>query len=95
MFLLTAGEVIYAIDASAFLADVSPVSHRGRVNSIVNLISNGGRMISPLIIGKVIAFGGLAIGWLTVSAASFAGALLLIAFMHNKTIKRQINTIEQ
>lgn len=94
MFLLTMGEIIYFIDAYAFLADFSPSSHRGRLNSVVNLISNGGRMISPLIIGRVIVTSGLAVGWLSVSAASLLGAVLLISFMNNKKIKRQINMIE-
>ncbi|MBT3319406.1 MAG: MFS transporter [Clostridia bacterium] len=94
MFLLTMGEIICAIDAYAFLADVSPASHRGRLNSVVNMISNGGRMISPLIIGQVIATGGLAVGWLSVSAASLLGAVLLISFMNNRRIKKQINMIE-
>ena len=95
MFLLTMGEIICAIDAYAFLADVTPSSHRGRLNSIINFISNGGRVISPLIIGQLIVAGGLGVAWLTASSASLLGALLLIAFMNNRTIKRQINTIKQ
>ena len=42
----------------------------------------------------VIATGGFAFGWITISAASLLGAVLLISFMNNRKIKQQINMIE-
>ena len=87
MFLLTMGEVIISVDAYAFISNMSPSSHRGRVNSLVGIIGNSGRMISPVIIGQVIAISGLALGWLTVSAVAFIGALLLFVFMNTGIYK--------
>ena len=78
MFLLTMGEILITVDAFAFVSNMSPSTHRGRVNSIVNMIGNGGRMISPLIIGQVIASGSIKLAWLAVSAASLMGAVLLM-----------------
>ena len=86
MFILTMGEVIISVDAFAFISSMSPSSHRGRVNSIVSIISNSGRMLSPLIIGWIITVGGFGAGWLTTSLAAFAAAGLLFMFMNLKSI---------
>jgi len=74
MFLLTLGEVLNTIDNRSFLANYSPSSHRGRLNSIMNIISSSGRMISPLVVGSLITSGGIASGWTAVSAAAITGA---------------------
>lgn len=82
MFLMTLGEVALTIDAFAFIAGMSPSSHRARVNSVVNIIASVGRVISPFIIGQVIAHGGLGDGWLTVALVSLFGAILALIFMN-------------
>lgn len=82
MFLMTLGEVALTIDAFAFIAGMSPSSHRARVNSVVNIIASIGRVISPFIIGQVIAHGGMGYGWLTVALVSLFGAILALVFMN-------------
>lgn len=95
MFLLTLGEVVSTIDSRAFLANISPSSHRGRVNSVVNLISGAGRMISPLAIGYVIANIGITVGYITISSASVLAAILLFLSMQNRKMRKQINMVDK
>lgn len=82
MFLMTLGEVALTIDAFAFIAGMSPSSHRARVNSVVNIIASVGRVISPLIIGQIIAHTGMGCGWLTVALVSLFGGILALLFMN-------------
>ena len=93
VFFLTFGEVIIVIDAQAFIANFSPSSHRARLNSITMMISGIGRMLSPLIIGQVIACSTLDAAWIVVSSAALMGAALLFVIMRNKRVDSQIMRI--
>ena len=90
MFILTMGEVIISVDAFAFISSMSPSSHRGRVNSVVGIIANAGRMVSPVIIGWIITVGGLGTGWLTTSLVALAAAGLLFMFMNSRGINKSM-----
>ena len=87
MIILTTGEMIMTIDAQAFIADYSPSSHRGRLNSVVNSISGTGRMLSPAVIGYVVAGCGLAAGWWTVSLTALVGGVLLVGIIRSGIFK--------
>lgn len=87
MIILTTGEMIMTIDAQAFIADYSPSSHRGRLNSVVNSISGVGRIISPLVVGYIIASCNLAAGWWTVALTALVGGLLLIGIIRSGVFK--------
>lgn len=87
MIILTTGEMIMTIDAQAFIADYSPSSHRGRLNSVVNSISGVGRIISPLVVGYIIANCNLAAGWWTVALTALVGGLLLIGIIRSGVFK--------
>jgi MFS family permease len=95
MFLFTTGEILNTIDARSFLVNFSPSSHRGRLNSVMNIISSSGRMMSPLVIGTLIASGGTAAGFTAVSVAAIAGAgLLFTLFCTSRLLKRNAVHIE-
>jgi len=93
MFFLTFGEVIVVIDAQAFIANFSPSSHRARLNSVTQMISGTGRMLSPLIIGQVIASYSLSTAWAVVSIAAMSGSVILIGIMKNRKIDQQVRRI--
>lgn len=93
VFFLTFGEVIIVIDAQAFIANFSPSSHRARLNSITMMISGIGRMLSPLIIGQVIASSTLNSAWAVISSAALIGAVILFGIMRNKRVDSQIMRI--
>ncbi len=89
MFLFTTGEILNTIDAQSFLVNYSPSSHRGRMNSIFNVLRSLGRGASPLVIGLLITAKGTALGFTAVSAAAIAGAgLLWTLFSTSPLLKR-------
>jgi len=87
MTILTIGEMVMTIDAQAFVADYSPSSHRGRLNSVVNSISGTGRMLSPMIVGAVITAASLQSAWVLVSAAGVVGGIVLIGATRTKSFR--------
>ncbi len=85
--ILTLGEMIMTIDAQAFIADYSPSTHRGRLNSVVNSISGTGRMLSPMIVGAVITAATLQSAWVLVTAAGVFGGIVLLSATRTKSFR--------
>ncbi len=76
----TVGEIINATNIGVYIANHTPISHRGRFNSMINIISGTGGSISPYITGKFIQGYGVNNVWpcifLLAIAASFFMYLL-------------------
>jgi len=76
----TIGEIINATNIGVYIANHTPVSHRGRFGAIINIISGTGGSISPYIMGGFIARNGVNNVWpvifLLAMAASFFMYLL-------------------
>jgi len=70
-FLWTMGEILMATNYGAYLADHSPINHRGRFNSILNAITGAGYALGPLLSGMLISKTGLINSWIAVSLAAF------------------------
>ncbi len=72
----TVGEIINATNIGVYIANHTPISHRGRFNAIINIISGTGGAISPYIMGGLIAHKGVSNVWpiifILALAASFA-----------------------
>lgn len=60
----TIGEIIEATNAGVYIANNSPITHRGRFNSIVPLISGVGFAFGPYIFGSFIEAYGLRNMWI-------------------------------
>ncbi|HSQ89907.1 MFS transporter [Romboutsia sp.] len=86
VFLLTLGEVLIAINNSAFIANNTPPSHRGRISSIIPIVSGIGYALGPMVMGKIIDSNGIFMAWMLVTVVSFIGALELI-LLKKLTIK--------
>lgn len=93
MFIFTFGEVIMTIDAGVFIAGMLPSSHRGRIDSIVSIITGMGRVLSPMVIGWIIAISGLGAGWMAISGAGFIGCAMLFALMRSRSGRKQIDIV--
>lgn len=60
---LTVGEVLWATGAPAYVANHSPVTHRGRFQSALNVIQNSGSMAGPWLGGLASGAWGLGVLW--------------------------------
>ncbi|MBN2627892.1 MAG: MFS transporter, partial [Spirochaetales bacterium] len=61
--LWTTGEVLDAVNSGVFVANRSPINHRGRFSSLFLMTKGVGRSLSPLLSGLIISFGGTAPLW--------------------------------
>ncbi len=93
MFIFTFGEVIMTIDWGVFIAGMLPSSHRGRIDSIVNIITGMGRVLSPMVIGWIIAMSGLGAAWMAISGAGFIGCAALLALIRSRSGRKQIDSV--
>jgi MFS family permease len=76
----TLGEIIQTINTSVYVADNSPITHRGRFSGIITFITEIGFIASPLIMGYFIKHNGVTKVWPLVFILSIAAALLMYIF---------------
>ncbi len=95
MFIFTLGEVVMTIDTGVFVAGMLPSSHRGRIDSIYSSIVSIGRVMSPMVIGRVIASSSLSMAWVVISAAAVFGSAALYALIRSRTGKKQIDIVSE
>jgi MFS family permease len=63
VFIFTLGEIIISINLMPFIANHTPASHRGRMNSIIPMIMAIGQTIGPLIMGRFVTSNSINYGW--------------------------------
>ncbi len=89
----TIGEIINATNIGVYIANHTPISHRGRFNSMIGIITSTGGSISPYITGKFIQSYGVNQVWpfifLLAVIASFSMFLL---GTHEKVRQRSLST---
>jgi len=66
-FLITLGEIIVTISSSPFIANHTPASHRGRINSILPIISGFGYAIGPFMMGMVLSITSINKAWIVIA----------------------------
>jgi fucose permease len=74
----TLGETLHHINANAYIASLSPQSHRARINSILPLIYGTGYGMAPMLSGQFIASQGMENLWLLVMMLSAVGAICMV-----------------
>lgn len=74
----TVGEIINATNIGVYIANHSPITHRGRFNSIINIITGTGSAISPYIMGGFIAARGVTNVWPVISIISLVAAVSML-----------------
>lgn len=73
----TIGEILNATNVGVYIANHTPISHRGRFNSIINLISGTGGAISPYVMGGFIALNGVENVWPIIFTLGMSAAILI------------------
>lgn len=82
---LTVGEVLWATGAPAYVANHSPVTHRGRFQSALNVIQNSGSMAGPWLGGVASGAWGLVVLWPLTLVVMLVAALGLVVLHRRET----------
>ncbi|MCC7568162.1 MAG: MFS transporter [Candidatus Methanofastidiosa archaeon] len=81
----TLGEILTATNANVYIANHTPMSHRGRFNAIMSVISGVGMSFNPLLVGLYIRAYGIRMVWpLMLCISLLASALMLAVYRHDK-----------
>jgi hypothetical protein len=76
-FIFTVGEVLEATNAGAYIANHSPITHRGRFNALITMITSIGGAVGPYFFGKFITAFGLFDLWILCFSLTFASGLFM------------------
>lgn len=80
-FIYTTGEILDVTNAGVYVANHSPVTHRGRFSAVISMITSAGFAIGPYLFGKFISSYGLPKLWyLCFLLAVLSGLFLLFLY---------------
>ena len=77
--LFTFGEIVTTISTGVFIADATPPTHRGRVNSAANLIRGSGYAVGPVAMGRILEKSSYFSGWMIIAGLMGVGFALMLA----------------
>jgi MFS family permease len=77
VFIMTLGEILVSVNSRSFIADYTPASHRGRVSSILPIITGAGYTLGPVITGKVISTLSFTAAWIITACIGFVSAAMM------------------
>ncbi len=86
----TIGEILSATSTGVYIADHAPMSHRGRFNSILTIITGAGAAIGPLIMGRYIKSYGVRRVWPLVFVLTMCSASLMFVLYRKEKNKKKI-----
>lgn len=86
----TIGEILNATNSGVYIADHAPMSHRGRFNSILTIITGAGSAIGPLIMGRYIKSYGVRMVWPLVFVLTMCSASLMFMLYRKERNKKRI-----
>jgi MFS family permease len=87
----TIGEILNATNSGVYIADHAPMSHRGRFNSILTIITGAGSAIGPLIMGRYIKVHGVRMVWpLVFTLTMVSAALMFILNVRERNRKNRV-----
>ncbi|MEW8994046.1 MDR family MFS transporter [Clostridium sp.] len=77
ILIITIGEIAISTNSGTFIANLTPASHRGRVNAFLPLIYGTGNAIGPSIMGTMIDSIGMNKAWIIVAITVGTGAIFM------------------
>jgi MFS family permease len=87
----TIGEILNATNVGVYIADHAPSSHRGRFNSVLNIITGAGSAIGPVIMGGYIENLGVRYVWPLVFSVTMVSAVMIYALHLRETKKHKVD----
>ncbi|SMC27446.1 Predicted arabinose efflux permease, MFS family [Clostridium acidisoli DSM 12555] len=75
IFIMTLGEIMISTNEGTFVANHTPASHRGRLNSILPIISGAGYAFGPMVMGNVSNSFGYTVTWTIISILMLIGVI--------------------
>lgn len=83
--LLTIGEILCAVNAAAFVANIAKSTHLGRINSVVSIIREMGACLSPIVIGSMLDVITIQQAFMVVGIIAMVGAMLMFGLKDGKS----------
>ncbi|SDN56806.1 MFS transporter [Acetanaerobacterium elongatum] len=77
--ILTLGEILISVNSSSFIANQTPDTHRGRVNSLSTFMQGTCFAVAPLIMGNVISITNYQTSWWIIAGLMLLGFLSMLA----------------
>lgn len=87
----TIGETIASTNQGVYIANHTPMSHRGRINSIIPLISGAGYAIGPKIMGLYIKNRALNRSWLIIALCSIVASVMMYVLYKIETCNKKVS----
>lgn len=88
----TIGEIINSINIGVYIANHTPITHRGRFSSIIDIITGSGRAIAPYIMGSYIENNGVTNVWPVIFVLALIASVMML--MLGKTEKKSVAILE-
>ncbi|ADL52681.1 MFS transporter [Clostridium cellulovorans] len=71
------GEILVYTNQAVYIANNTPISHRGRFTAILPLITGAGRGVSPFIMGHLISASSIRVAWLFIAIIVAVGIVFM------------------
>lgn len=87
----TIGEILNATNSGVYIAEHAPITHRGRFNSILSIITGSGAAVGPFIMGKYIQSYSVKAVWPLIFSITIVAALLMLLLIDKKNETHNAN----
>lgn len=77
VFIFTLGEIILAISITPFIANHTPMSHRGRMNAVLPIIFGLGYTLGPVTMGKALGYISIESAWLILGMVGIISSIFM------------------
>ena len=77
VFIFTLGEIILSISITPFIANHTPMSHRGRMNAVLPIIFGMGYTLGPITMGKALGYISIESAWLFLGMVAIISSIFM------------------
>ncbi len=92
-FIWTIGEIIASVNTSVYITNHSPVNHRGRFSSVIELVHFGSRIFFPTFMGSFLMIYTMEQSWILNACVSVFCAIVLYILYISENKKNKVKTI--